>query len=177
MKKLEKREKVLAAVVAVFLVAFIFEKFIYEPFSEKLQVLDIQMQTGEKDLYRLYYLDAQKENIQKTYAALEEFVEAGDANSDMSSLMMNKIESMALNCRVSLLNMKPENPRDKEDVPFEKKRVALSVEGGQRNIVKFLYRLENNKYPMKISWVDFQIKDKHENSMEADLNVEFIYFK
>ena len=174
--KLGKREKMLAAAFGVFLVLFLMEKFIFSPFLERLEIVDTQIESYEKKLERLLYIDSQGENITKIFGDIKPYIELGKTIEDTLSVVMKKMEEMAKNCNITLLNMKPDMSGEEVEPGRTYKKVKLNIEGSQNNIVKFLYKLENSNYPLSIKKLDFKIKDRKANLMEADLDVHFIYF-
>ena len=82
---------------------------------------------------------------------------------------MNKIEELAGTSYVTLLNMRPDTYGAEEEKDFKAKSVELSIEGSQRDIVSFLYEVENCDYPLVIKRLDFKIKNRAAGMMEAKL--------
>jgi len=176
MKKLKKNEKILASIVSIFVVAFLVQNLILLPFFGKLKAITTQVKVDEKNLTRLFYLDSQGKGIEETFENIRPYLETGKTESDMLSVIMKKIEELANECDITLLNMKPDTAREQEETFYELKKVELSIEGSQRSIIEFLYKLENSKYPLRVNRLDFKIKNRDKNLMEADLNANFIYF-
>jgi len=176
MRDLRKSEKILIAAVGIFICALLMQNFILLPFSDKLKDITGQVRVDEKNLIRLLYLDSQGEDIGKSYEAIRPYVKIGKTEEDTLSVVMKKIEELAKECDVILLNMKPEADRTREENFYKSKKVELSIEGSQRGIVEFAYRLENSDYPLRINRMDFKIKNRAQDLMEADMSVNFIYF-
>jgi hypothetical protein len=176
MRKLKKNEKVLVSIISIFVVAFLVQNLILLPFFSKLKDITTQVKVDEKNLTRLFYLDFKGKDIEKTFENIRPYLETGKTEDDMLSVIMKKIEELASECDITLLNMKPDTAREREETLYESKKVELSIEGSQRSIIEFLYKLENSKYSLRVNRLDFKIKDRDRNLMEADLNVDFIYF-
>ena len=176
MRKLKKSEKILVSTVSIFVIAFLVQNLILLPFFSKLKDITTQVKVDEKNLTRLFYLDSQSKDIEEKFENIRPYLETGKTEGDMLSVIMKKIEELANDCDIILLNMKPDIAREREETLYESKKVELSIEGSQRSIVEFLYKLENSNYPLRVNRLDFKIKDRDKNLMEADLNVAFIYF-
>lgn len=178
MIKLGKREKALAVIFGGFVFLLSMEKIVFSPFTEKIEIIGTQIGSAEKKFGRMLYINSQRENIKSAYANVKPYIEMGRTEEDILSAIMRKIEEMVKESSITLLNMKPDtaavekNPDDK----FQSRKVELNIEGSQSSIIKFLYKLENSKYPLNIRKIDLKIKDREKGVMEADLNVYFIYF-
>ena len=176
MLKLNKKEKIIASVFAVFLILFLLYKGILIPFLNRLKTIDTKLNGNEKKLAEFIYIDLQRKNILETYDKVKSYIEIGKTEEDALAVIMKEIEEMAKNCDVSLLNMKPETAAEKTELAYKTKKANLSIEGFQKNIIKLLYKLENSHYPLSIEELDFKVKDRDAGLMEADLDVHFIYF-
>ncbi len=146
------------------------------PVLDKTDILDTQIEAQEKKMGRLLSIDLQKEDIAGLFDNIRPYTQIGRTDEDALSVIMKEVEETAKDCRIALVNMKPEMASEKVELGYNTRRLELSIEGSQRNIIKFLYRLENGDYPMSIKRLDFKIKDRNTSLMQADLDVHFIYF-
>ncbi|MBL7069214.1 MAG: hypothetical protein ISS34_05100 [Candidatus Omnitrophica bacterium] len=174
--KLNKREKTLAIVFGSFIFLFLLQRLALLPFTEKLEILNTQIESTETKLERLLYIDSQKESIAATFSDMRSFIEIGKTEEDALSVIMKKIEEIAKECRIGLLNMKPDTTGEKIKETYSARKIEIDIEGGQREIAKFLYKIENSNYPLSVTKLDFKIKDRDKSLMEADMDVYFIYF-
>jgi len=174
--KLNKREKTLAIGFGSLVFLFLLQRLAVMPFTEKLEILNTQIESTETSLKRLLYIDSQKEDIAGAFSGMQSFIEIGKTEDDALSVIMKKIEELAKECRIELLNMKPDTAGEKVKENYATRKVELDIQGSQRDIVKFLYKIENSKYPLSIAKLDFKIKDRQTGIMEADMDVYFIYF-
>lgn len=161
---------------SAFFVLLLLDKVTLSPFLDKINSLDIQIDGSEKEWQWEVYIDSQKENILNAYEDIKPYIEAGKTEEDALAVIMRKIEEMAKAGDVILLNMKPDAGRERVEPNYVVKKIALNIEGSQRDIIRFFYKVENSNYPLTINGVDFKLKDKKANLMKADLGVYFIYF-
>ena len=174
--KLGNREKILAGAFGTFVLLFLIERFMLTPFLDRLDILDTETEAHEKKIGRLLSIDSQREEITKIFSDVKPYTEIGRTDEDALSVIMKKVEEVAKSSGIILVNMKPDMSSEKAEGGCKTRRLELSIEGSQKNIVKFVYQLENSKYPLSISKLDFKIKDRETNLMQADLDAYFIYF-
>jgi len=173
--KLDKREKILAMAFGASIALLLMQRLAFLPFSEKLDIVDTEIGTLEKKVSRALYIRSQKEKITEYYDKLKPYIELGETEEDFQSTIIKKIEEFAKDSEVSLLNMKPDTVAN-EDETQSICTIEISIESSQTNIIRFLYKMENSNYPISIKKLDFKIKDREANLMEAGLDVEFVRF-
>jgi len=176
LNKLGKRERILVAGVVILLLFFSIEHFMLAPFFDKLDSLTIQINAEQDKLKRSRYMNSQEEYIFEAFDKIKPYIEEGKTGETNTASIMKKIEEMAKECGVNLEKMKPEavDSRDKEK--YNIKKLSLSIISSAENIVKFLYKLENSAYPIRIVKMDFKVKDRDKNLMSADFDLYFMYF-
>ncbi|MBF0253005.1 MAG: hypothetical protein HQL29_04235 [Candidatus Omnitrophica bacterium] len=176
MMKLKNREKILLGCIAVLLLLFSVERFIVSPFSGKLEITRIKMKNAESRLNRLYRLDAQSDSIKNVYAEIKNFIEASQAGEDILPAVMNEMENIAYQNEVKLINMKPEQPDNEEKNFYKTRDITLKIEGQQKDIITFIYKIETGSYALRISRIDMKVQDEKLGIMECNINIEFLYF-
>ncbi|MFH1798455.1 MAG: hypothetical protein ABH844_03825 [Candidatus Omnitrophota bacterium] len=176
MPRINKREQILAGVVGVIIALFLMERLVGSPFFIKLENIDIQIKAQEEKFERTLYMNLQKNNITKSYEAIQPFIETGETGEGMFSVIMKQIEEIAKETGVIMQNMKPENVELKGKEEYNVRNVALTLEGYQHSIILFLYKLENGDYPLRIDKIDFKVKDRDKNLITTTIDVHLIYF-
>jgi len=174
--KLGKRERILISAAGIVLFLFIIEHFMLSPFFDKLDSLTIQINAEQEKLQRARYMDSQKEYIDEAFEKIKPYIEASESGETSLPSIMKKIEEMANESGVNLDKMKPEATETKDKDMYNIKKLTLSTVGSTENIVKFLYKLENCAYPLRVVKMDFKVKDRDKNLMEADFDLYFMYF-
>ena len=176
--KLNKREQGFAIAVGFFLALFALQKTIVAPFLEKLRALNGKIEFSEKKFEKLLYIESQKENIAAEFSNVQRYIEPGKSQEDVLGVMMKTIEELAKGSGISLLNMTPDTAGKKkgEEGPQKTQKVTLNVDGSQKNVITFLYKLENSSYPLTIKKLDLKVKDRESGLTEAGMDVEFVYF-
>ncbi|MCK5450757.1 MAG: hypothetical protein KAI70_03200 [Candidatus Omnitrophica bacterium] len=176
MSKLKKKEKILTIGFGVLMAVFIVERLMLAPFIEKMESLSIKIDAEEDKVRRLLYMESQKENISKTFEKVKPYIVTGETDSGTFSDIMNNIEAIAKEQGIILLKMKPEVYEDKHNRDYNVRKVTLSIEGYLKEVVPFLYKLENSNYPLSINKLDLKVKSRETNLMTVDLDVHMIYF-
>lgn len=176
LKNLGKREKFLAIGVGCVLLFFIVEHFVLTPFFVKMENLTIQINANEDKLKRARYVSSQKEYITEAYNKIKPYVETDKSGETGLPSIMKKIEEMAKASGVNLEKMKPEATEAKDTEQYKVKKLTLSTTGSVDNIVKFLYKIENCAYPLRVVKMDFKVKDRNKNLMIANFDLFFVYF-
>lgn len=176
MPKLNTKEKMLAIGFSVLMAAFFVERFIFSPFSEKVESTSIKISAQEEKVARLLYMESQKDNIANIYEKAKAYIVAGDSEEGSFSTIMNKIEEFAKSTGIIIIKMKPETTEEDQSSDYKVRKVTLSVEGYLNEVVEFLYKLENSDYPLSIARLDVKSKSRATNLLTADLEVHLIYF-
>jgi hypothetical protein len=178
---LKKKEKILVVIFAALVTAFGVDKGIMAPFKGKVSDIEREIAATEGKLVKMTNIDRNSGAITAFFTDIQPYAVFTDSGDDAVSMVMKKIEELAKESGISILNMKPEAAQkeakgQKEAAIYSESKVALNVEGQQRDLVTFLYNLENMKYAMTIRRIDLKIKDRANNTMEADIAANFIYF-
>jgi len=176
MVKLGKREKMLASVFGAFIFLFLMQKVVFLPFLERAEIMDTEIKASEQKLKRALYMNTQKASVAEIFDRIKPYIGIGKTEEDILSSIMKEIEEIAKDSKVALLNMKPDASGEEHELGYKTKKVSISIEGSQHDVVKFLYKLEDSNYPLSITRVDLKIKDRDIGLMEADFDVHFIYF-
>ncbi len=174
--KFGKREKMLAGGVGAVVTILLLQKFIVEPFLGRIKELDRAMAEQEKDLKEFLIMDSQRDGISEFYEKMKSFIQVGETEEEVFAVIIRTVEETAKSSEVALVKMKPETSEETGKEKYSIKKVTLSVEGAQRNIVNFLYKLEDSGYPLKIFKVDFKIKSRETHLMSADIEVHCMHF-
>ena len=176
MLKLNKKEKILIIGLGVLILCYFLEKTIMGTFSGKVEMIDVQIKAKEEKYERFLYIDSSKKLILDVYNRVKPYLETDKSESDLVSVVMKQIEEMAKENRINLLKMRPETYDASSDERFKTKKITLTIEGSQKNIVKLFYELENNKHPMSINKMDLRIKNRDMNLMTAEIDILFMYY-
>ena len=155
---------------------FLFEKVAISPFVHRLQFIDGKIQSSEQRLSMLMYIDSKKDKIMDTFNKKEPYIRTDSTKESALAEVMKEIEEVTKNSGVILLNMKPDSTSEAIEDNCVMQKVNLSIEGAQRDIVKFFYKIDNNDLPLRLNRMDFKIKDRQKNLMEVDIELGFIYF-
>lgn len=174
--QLGKREKILAVVFGTFLFLWITEKVFLAPFADKSEMISSETDAIERKFRKLLSISMEEDNIQTTFNQIKPYVEISETEEGALSAIMKKVEEISKGCNITLLTMKPDTEPVETTEYYIVKKTELDIEGSQDNIIKFLYILENSKYPLTVTRLDFKIKDRDKSLMEAELVVHFLYF-
>ena len=177
MPKLSKKEATLAIILGIIVLAFLMERVVFQPFLSRLKDITTRIDVSERRLQKATYIDFRRDDILKSFKHQKPYIELGKTEEDALAVIMKKIEEIANECEIILINMKPQTAKKERSEPgYEYKKIQLSIDGSQAGILKFLYKVENSKYPLSINNLDFKVKDREEGVMEASLDIYFIYF-
>lgn len=176
MPNLNKKEKALVAGLSVLVTMFLIERFIFTPFSDKMESAQIKIRAQEEKMARLFYMESQKEHIMDVYEKARAYILTSDKEKSTFSTMMNTIEEFAKASNVIILKMKPETSEEEEQRDYKIRRVTLSVEGYIDEVIEFLYKIENSDYPLNMYRVDVKSKSRATNLLTADMEVHLVYF-
>jgi Tfp pilus assembly protein PilO len=134
---LRPRERRLALLAAVLIGCWVLVTWLLQPLWERLRDLRLHVDTHTGKLDALQRLLTQGPSIEREYAALSGYLQAGDEAHAQGSLL-SELEALSRRSGVQL-NLKPRPGRGDDRVSrFE---VELDVEGSQQGLMAFLDEL------------------------------------
>lgn len=162
MRKLNKREKILATAVGGLLLLFMFKLLIFDPLRQRL--ISVRDEIGQAQLSIRKYSEIveRKDDILKAQRQVERYLSLKGNDEENMGAVLTKIESEARKSKLSILDMNPQTQgASARSASFPRVySVQLRAEADMEGIFDFIYNLENADILFKLDKLDLSIKDE-----------------
>ena len=169
-KKLGKREKILAIAVATLLLAFVFKLLIFNPLLEKINSAELKIERAQLGIRKYLELVQQKEDILKAEKQIERYLNLKGTDEERMGAILSKIESEARKAGLSILDMNPQPMAKTKSIPIIY-RVQLRAEADINKLFDFIFNLENSDILFKIDKLNLSSKDESSRILKIEASI------
>lgn len=172
--KLSKREKIIAAIVALVVVLFAIDQIFLSPMLERLGTANRIIGDGKLAIQNADALRQNSVRAQRNWSSMAGDTLKRDASTAEQQLL-NRIQDWAQSSNLSLTSLKPE--RNEKEKDFDKVTIRTSGNGSLSQVGRFLYALDESKVPVRVS--DLQITSRRDGADEltVQLGISTIYLQ
>jgi Tfp pilus assembly protein PilO len=172
LSNLGKRERYIAYITVLIIGAFVFDRLVLSSLLGKLDSLNTNIITKEKELTNALHLLAQKKLINSKYGEYTENIKQTLSNEKETAQLLSKIEKIAKDTNVSLTRMQPSQV--KEEKFYKEYIIQVEVEAVISNLVDFLYKLEKTSQLIRIGEFRLVPKQKNSSVLKMDMLIKSI---
>lgn len=170
MKKLDKREKILAIAVLALLLLFVSKLLVVDPLREKLDTARNEISQAELTIRKYLQVQKHKDEIIAGQKQIERYLNFKGTNEDKAAAILTKVEQLSRAAGLSILDMNPVSvPKDGGSNAIF--RISLRAEGEMAKLIDFIYNLENADILFKIEKLNLAIKDENSQVLKIDSNI------
>lgn len=167
--KLSKKEKIgLSFALAVMGVAFI-DRLIISPIRERFQRIDQAIKISEKQLGHDLRNVRLKDQIAAEYEKYVKYVERSGSDEEEVAKVLGEIESLARQSKVSLVDSKPQTPKEVEF--YKEYTVEIEVEGDIISLITFLYYLNTSEQLLRVEKLRLNPKRRESQTLKSSMMV------
>lgn len=169
LSKISGKEKIGLFIAAAFLLLAFFDRLIIHPIAARIKQIDQGIAISEKQLEKdLRYLK-QKGIVTEEYQKCAQYVKKVGSDEEEQTKVLGEIEELARQCRISIINIKPQAPRQ---IGFYKKYVVdVESEAETEPFMNFLYQLNNSSQLLRAERAGFNLKDKDSLIVKGSITV------
>lgn len=168
--KLSKKEKIglVAAIVVMMLVAI--DRLVISPIGGRIQRVNQEIQFSEKKLSRDLRNMNNKDLVESEYKKYKNYVKktAASDEEDVANIL-GEIESLARLSGVSLVDIKPQTP--KQTGFYKEYAIGVEVEGSMEQVITFLHNLNSSTQLLRALKLRIGLKDKESFAVKASFLV------
>ena len=165
--KLSKKEKIGLFIGVGFISLALLDRVIIGPVNNKIQQINQEVKTNEKQLSRDLRNLNQEEVITKTYQKYVGYVKKVGSDEEEAAKILSEIEELAGKSAVYLADMKPRSPKQ---VNFYKEySIEIEAEGEMVSLVNFLYQLNNSPLLLRAEKLRFSLKSKDSRIVKTSI--------
>lgn len=170
--KLGKRERYITYVTILIIGAFVFDRLVLSSLLGKINSLNTNIRTKERELINDLQLVAQKELINSKYEEYTKDIKQTLSNEKETAQLLSEIEKIAKDTDVSLTRMKPSQVKEKEF--YKEYIIQVEAEAVISNLVDFLYKIERTSKLIRTG--EFRLVPKQKNStvLKMDMLIKSI---
>lgn len=145
MKKLSKREIVIASICAVIALGFILQLAVIEPLKQNEADILLKIQQKEKLMMKnLESINLMKDQ-ESEYRGYLKFLTTTQSGEQEMSTMLSEVENLANETGIRMIGMKPRKVR-KIDF-YQKSSLEIEAEAQLTDLTQFIHQLEGHARP------------------------------
>jgi Tfp pilus assembly protein PilO len=167
LSRLNKRDRFIFYIVAVFLSMVLFERLMINPIYSKIKSFNEEINKREARINKSLRILAQKDKISAESQEYSSFVTKGVSEEEEFTSFLRDVEDLANKNSVYLVDLKPGGA--KEVGSAKKYIVLLNCEAQMEQIVNFMFNIENSDKLLTIE--KYQINPKSKESTVAQCNM------
>ncbi|MEA3328975.1 MAG: hypothetical protein U9Q08_04555 [Candidatus Omnitrophota bacterium] len=158
--RLSKREKYIACISIIAVIAIFFDRVIVCPIMERLGELNSEVAVQEKKLWKATQILSEEALITGEHSKFVQGLEQDGSDEEEVAALLSEIEKLATKSTVFLANIKPRLPEENEH--YKKYLIETDLESKITKLVDFIYQLE--KSPCLFRVEEFYLVPKKEGS-------------
>lgn len=165
--RFSKRERVLFSATAVVIAVIMGAIFILEPMYKKWTQSEEALEGASSRLLKNLRLLADKELLEKQYAAYKEFTQRQDSEEEELAAALKEMESIALNSQVKITSIKPKGAKPFKN--YKRYIIEIIAEAKINQFLKFIYDLEGSKNLLKVERLVLSLKSAQSDVLKGTL--------
>lgn len=172
---LTKRERTIAIITIVSVVAFLFYTQVIERIAKKWIYLDKEIVSKSIKLKKDFKLLSKKNVLEEEYKNYLSSIKSGLSEEEEAANVLTDIENLAKKNSLFIINIKPSPTLDTlsyKEIIFE-----ISAESSVDELVKFIYDLQSLKKLMKVKKLSLSAKTSESSSIKSTLYLTKIIIK
>jgi Tfp pilus assembly protein PilO len=174
LSNLSKKEKIGLMVAAVIFFLAFSDRLILNPINRRIQQVNQEIKTSEKQLKMGLYNLSQKETIISEYGKYSQYFKSLGSEEEDTAAILSEIETVAKKSNMTLLNLKPLPSKDKGF--YKEYSIEVETEGTIESLINFIYRLNTSTQLLRVEKLRLSLKDKDSGLIKAPLLITKISF-
>jgi hypothetical protein len=176
MIEIRMNKKLFVVILGILAASLVFEFSVIMPFSAIRRQAVERIFILEKELRDQLAIKLKTSQITEAFNKKQPIFYLNGDEEEILSGFIKKIKDASVESGITLVETGSFVPVSKANGLYKYAQIKLSVEGSQKDLLKFLYILENSGAPFSVEEVTMQAKDSKNDSLSAGLKVAAIYF-
>ncbi len=175
MRKLNSKEKILAASIGVLLILLLLKVFVLGPIYDKTSIYSSEIEQAKVTIRKYMALEHNRTEILKAQKQIEGYSSLKGSDEDKSAMVMSKIEAEARKSKLQILDMNSAGvTKVKGGVTLY--RINLSSEGQLKNFLDFISGIEGASILLQIEKIALVIKEESTGLLKINLVILGVAF-
>lgn len=156
--RMSRKERIGLFIAVTFLSFAFLDRLIIDPIAAKIRQIDQDISISEKQLEEYLRYLKQKGIVTAEYQKNAQYVKKVGSDEEEQTKILGEIEELSRRCKISVINVKPQSPRQ---IGFYRKYVVnVESEAEMQPFMDFLYQLNNSSQLLRVEEVTFNLKEK-----------------
>ena len=168
--KLSKKEKIGLVAAAIVVALVIIDRLVISPIGNRVRRLNQEIKFSETKLSRDLRNINNKDLIEREYNKYKNYVKKTSASDEEDvANVLGEIEALARSSGVSLVDIKPQAPKQTD--LYKEYAVEVEVEGGMEQVITFLHNLNSSTHLLRTLKLRIGLKERESSVIKASLLV------
>ncbi|PIQ90054.1 MAG: hypothetical protein COV71_06565 [Candidatus Omnitrophica bacterium CG11_big_fil_rev_8_21_14_0_20_41_12] len=175
MRKLNSKEKILAASVGGLLILFALKIFVLGPINDKTNTYSQEIAQAKVAIRKYMALEHNRAEILKAQKQIEGYSSLKGSDEDKFAMVISRVEGAARKSKLKILDMNSSGmTKVKGGVTLY--RVNLSAEGQLKSFMDFVSEVEGAGILLQIEKVNLSVKDESTGLLKIDVVILGVAF-
>lgn len=161
---LNKREKILFYITVLFSAVVLLHIAVISPLLKKGDMLLRETAKKEVRCRRNFSIISSKQKIQEDFKMYTGIIKKTASDEEETASLLKQIESLAQKSKVSLSSIKPKRVTEVEF--YKRYAVEIEGEGSLRQLVRFLYYIQNTDQILKAERLRVNVKSSSSSRLK-----------
>lgn len=167
--KLSKREKVIFFVTLFLVFSLIVSRMILNPALSRIETLNKEINEQKERIRESLLMLSRKDGIITEHNEYLPYFEKADTKNEEPISFLKRIESLAKNSSVELLDIKPTLTQERDLI--KEYVVGLNCEAPMEKIFNFLYSVESSDQLLSVERINITPKGDETDLVRCSMNV------
>lgn len=175
MRKLNNKEKILAASIGALLILFALKIFVLGPIGDKTSGYSQEIEQAKVTIRKYMALEHNRTEILKAQKQIAGYSSLRGSEEDKTAMVISRIEGAARKSRLQILDMNSAgSTKVKGGVTLY--RVNLSAEGQLKSFLDFISEVEGANILLQVEKITLSLKDEATGLLKIDVVILGIAF-
>lgn len=169
-RQLNKKEKIMGAVILFLLFAFFLKTLIIYPVLDKFNSINQDISRSGLLIRKYQELEKQRSFLLEEHKKIEPYLKLKGTQEEKLAVVLSKIESEAAKAGITIVDMKPDTS-GRLGPAKSVYRILLNAEADIAKIFSFLYSLENADILLKVDKLQLTLKDENTGIIKLEARI------
>ncbi|MDP3041398.1 MAG: hypothetical protein Q8N62_01495 [Candidatus Omnitrophota bacterium] len=175
MRKLNNKEKILAAAIGALLILLALKVFVLGPIYDKTGIYSSEIEQAKVTIRKYTALEHNRMEILKAQKQIEGYSSLKGSDEDKSAMVMSKLEAEARRSKLQILDMNSTGvTKVKGGVTLY--RVNLSAEGQLKDFLDFISGIEGANILLQVEKITLAVKGENTGLLKIDVVILGVAF-
>lgn len=173
---LQKREKIILFICIATAIVAVLYSFLVEPFCKKWSATGDELKVKQTLLEKSRALLSQKEILAVEFKKIQKVSHVSLTSEEYAAKLLLQLENVGRQSQIKQITRVSPLPI-KEEKEYQLLQIQLHFETEIVGLVKYLYNLQNNFYPVTIERLQIDTNSEDPRILRTEMVISSMYFK